>query len=113
MSVRTISVALSTSGARFWHSQAGLLGRQQASGASRGGVNATGTEASSMIGSTLDQPGVSSVAEEPLMTAVSRQRYGVLAGLYDRHAIRRRSKVAGVVDEVAEADHLCYEFLSL
>jgi RNA polymerase sigma-70 factor (ECF subfamily) len=44
-----------------------------------------------MIGSTLDQPGVSSARDEALMKAVSRQRYDALAELYDRHGKRLRA----------------------
>src|SRR5213592_778342 len=62
-----------------------------------------------MIGSTLDQPGVSPVPDEALMTAVSRQRYDALAELYDRHGKRLRATIDGVVHEEAEADDVLQE----
>src|SRR5207248_7883477 len=62
-----------------------------------------------MIGSTLDQPGVSSVPDEALMKAVSRQRYDALAELYDRHGKRLRATIDGVVHEEAEADDVLQE----
>src|SRR6478672_6378153 len=64
---------------------------------------------SSMIGSTLDQPGVSSVPDEALMRAVSRRRYDALAELYDRHGKRLRATIDGVVHEEAEADDVLQE----
>jgi RNA polymerase sigma-70 factor (ECF subfamily) len=57
-----------------------------------------------MIGSNLDQPGVSSVPDEALMKAVSRRRYDALAELYDRHGKRLRATIDGVVHEEGEAD---------
>jgi len=65
-----------------------------------------------MIGSTLDQPGVSSVPDEALMKAVSRQGYDALAELYDRHGKRLRATIDGVVHEEAEADDVLQEILS-
>src|SRR5213082_4051411 len=62
-----------------------------------------------MIGSTLDQPGVSSVPDEALMKAVSRQGYDALAELYDRHGKRLRATIDGVVHEEAEADDVLQE----
>src|SRR6476619_2954595 len=64
---------------------------------------------SSMIGSTLDQPGVSSVPDEALMKAVSRRRHDALAELYDRHGKRLRATIDGVVHEEAEADDVLQE----
>jgi RNA polymerase sigma-70 factor, ECF subfamily len=72
-----------------------------------GGVNA-GT-LSTMIGSNLDQPGVSSVPDEALMKAVSCRRYDALAELYDRHGKRLRATIDGVVHEEAEADDVLQE----
>ena len=62
-----------------------------------------------MIGSNLDQPGVSSVPDEALMKAVSRRRYDALAELYDRHGKRLRATIDGVVHEQAEADDVLQE----
>src|SRR5882672_10098085 len=62
-----------------------------------------------MIGSTLDQPGISSVPDEALMKAVSRRRYDALAELYDRHGKRLRATIDGVVHEEAEADDVLQE----
>jgi len=63
-----------------------------------------------MIGSILDQPGVSSAPDdEALMKAVSRQRYDALAELYDRHGKRLRATIDGVVHEEAEADDVLQE----
>jgi RNA polymerase sigma-70 factor (ECF subfamily) len=62
-----------------------------------------------MIGSNLDQPGVSSVPDEALMKAVSRRRYDALAELYDRHGKRLRATIDGVVHEEAEADDVLQE----
>src|SRR6266542_5126797 len=62
-----------------------------------------------MIGSTLDKPGVSSVPDEALMKAVSRQRYDALAELYDRHGKRLRATIDGVVHEEGEADDVLQE----
>ena len=62
-----------------------------------------------MIGSTLDQPAVSSAPDEALMKAVSRQRYDALAELYDRHGKRLRATIDGVVHEEAEADDVLQE----
>lgn len=62
-----------------------------------------------MIGSNLDQPGVSSVPDEALMKAVSRRRYDALAELYDRHGRRLRATIDGVVHEEAEADDVLQE----
>jgi RNA polymerase sigma-70 factor (ECF subfamily) len=62
-----------------------------------------------MIGSNLDQPGVSSVPDEVLMKAVSRRRYDALAELYGRHGKRLRATIDGVVHEEAEADDVLQE----
>jgi RNA polymerase sigma-70 factor, ECF subfamily len=62
-----------------------------------------------MIGSNLDQPGVSSVPDEALMKAISRRRYDALAELYDRHGKRLRATIDGVVHEEAEADDVLQE----
>ncbi|PWT86216.1 MAG: RNA polymerase subunit sigma-24 [Acidobacteria bacterium] len=62
-----------------------------------------------MIGSTLDQPGMSSAPDEALMRAVSRQRHDALAELYDRHGKRLRATIDGVVHEEAEADDVLQE----
>jgi RNA polymerase sigma-70 factor (ECF subfamily) len=62
-----------------------------------------------MIGSNLDQPGVSSVPDEALMKAVSCRRYDALAELYDRHGKRLRATIDGVVHEEAEADDVLQE----
>jgi RNA polymerase sigma-70 factor, ECF subfamily len=62
-----------------------------------------------MIGSTLDQPGVSSARDEALMKAVSRRRHDALAELYDRHGKRLRATIDGVVHEEAEADDVLQE----
>jgi RNA polymerase sigma-70 factor, ECF subfamily len=62
-----------------------------------------------MIGSTLDQPGVSSTPDEALMNAVSRRRHDALAELYDRHGKRLRATIDGVVHEEAEADDVLQE----
>src|SRR5213078_316139 len=64
-----------------------------------------------MIGSTLDQPGVSPVPDEALMTAVSRQRYDALAELYGRHGKRLRATIDGVVHEGAETDDVLQDIL--
>jgi RNA polymerase sigma-70 factor, ECF subfamily len=62
-----------------------------------------------MIGSTLDQPGVSSVPDEALMRAVSRRRDDALAELYERHGKRLRATIDGVVHEEADADDVLQE----
>lgn len=62
-----------------------------------------------MIGSNLDQPGVSSVPDEALMKAVSRRRFDALAELYDRHGKRLRATIDGVVHEEGEADDVLQE----
>jgi RNA polymerase sigma-70 factor, ECF subfamily len=62
-----------------------------------------------MIGSNLDQPGVSLVPDEALMKAVSRRRYDALAELYDRHGKRLRATIDGVVHEEGEADDVLQE----
>jgi RNA polymerase sigma-70 factor, ECF subfamily len=62
-----------------------------------------------MIGSTLDQPGVSAAPDEALMKAVSRRRHDALAELYDRHGKRLRATIDGVVHEEAEADDVLQE----
>jgi RNA polymerase sigma-70 factor (ECF subfamily) len=62
-----------------------------------------------MIGSTLDQPAVSSVPDEALMKAVSRHRDDALAELYDRHGKRLRATIDGVVHEETEADDVLQE----
>lgn len=62
-----------------------------------------------MIGSNLDQPGVSSVPDEALMKAVSCRRYDALAELYDRHGKRLRATIDGVVHEEADADDVLQE----
>jgi RNA polymerase sigma-70 factor, ECF subfamily len=62
-----------------------------------------------MIGSTLDQPGVSSALDEALMKAVSHRRHEALAELYDRHGKRLRATIDGVVHEEAEADDVLQE----
>jgi RNA polymerase sigma-70 factor (ECF subfamily) len=62
-----------------------------------------------MIGSNLDQPGVSSVPDEALMKAISRRRYDALAELYDRHGKRLRATIDGVVHEEGEADDVLQE----
>jgi RNA polymerase sigma-70 factor (ECF subfamily) len=62
-----------------------------------------------MIGSNLDQPGVSSVPDEALMKAVSRRRYDALAELYDRHGKRLRATIDGVVHAEGEADDVLQE----
>src|SRR5262249_27353739 len=82
---------------------------RQTTGAPSGGANATRTLSLTMIGSNLDQPGVSSVPDEALMKAVSRRRYDALAELYDRHGKRLRATIDGVVHEEAEADDVLQE----
>jgi RNA polymerase sigma-70 factor (ECF subfamily) len=62
-----------------------------------------------MIGSNLDQPGVSPLPDEALMKAVSRRRYDALAELYDRHGKRLRATIDGVVHEEADADDVLQE----
>ena len=62
-----------------------------------------------MIGSILDQPGVSSAPDEALMKAVSRRRYDALAELYDRYGKRLRATIDGVVHEESEADDVLQE----
>jgi RNA polymerase sigma-70 factor, ECF subfamily len=62
-----------------------------------------------MIGSTLDQPGVSSTPDEALMRAISRRRDDALAELYERHGKRLRATIDGVVHEGAEADDVLQE----
>jgi len=62
-----------------------------------------------MIGSTLDQPGASPVADEALMKAVSCRRHDALAVLYNRHGKRLRATIDGVVHEGAEADDVLQE----
>jgi len=62
-----------------------------------------------MIGSTLDQLGVSSVPDEALMKAVSRRRHDALAELYDRYGKRLRATIDGVVHEEADADDVLQE----
>jgi RNA polymerase sigma-70 factor (ECF subfamily) len=62
-----------------------------------------------MIGSNLDQPGVSSVPDEALMKAISRRRYDALAELYARHRKRLRATIDGVVHEEGEADDVLQE----
>jgi RNA polymerase sigma-70 factor, ECF subfamily len=62
-----------------------------------------------MIGSTLDEPGVSSAPDEALMKAVSRRRHDALAELYDRYGKRLRATIDGVVHEEAEADDVLQE----
>jgi RNA polymerase sigma-70 factor, ECF subfamily len=62
-----------------------------------------------MIGSNLDQPGVSSVPDEALMKAVSRRRYDALAELYDRYGKRLRATIDRVVHEEGEADDVLQE----
>jgi RNA polymerase sigma-70 factor, ECF subfamily len=62
-----------------------------------------------MIGSNLDQPGVSSVPDEALMKAISRRHYDALAELYDRHGKRLRATIDGVVHEEGEADDVLQE----
>jgi RNA polymerase sigma-70 factor, ECF subfamily len=62
-----------------------------------------------MIGSNLDQPGVSSVPDEALMKAISCRRYDALAELYDRHGKRLRATIDRVVHEEAEADDVLQE----
>jgi RNA polymerase sigma-70 factor (ECF subfamily) len=64
-----------------------------------------------MIGSTLDQPGVSSAPDETLMEAVSHRRHDALAELYNRHGKRLRATIDGVVHEGAEADDVLQEIL--
>ena len=72
-------------------------------------VTATRRWSSSMIGSNLDQPGVSSVPDEALMKAVSHRRHDALAELFDRHGKRLRATIDGVVHEQAEADDVLQE----
>jgi RNA polymerase sigma-70 factor (ECF subfamily) len=62
-----------------------------------------------MIGSNLDQPGVSSAQDEALMKAISRRHHDALAELYDRHGKRLRATIDGVVHEEAEADDVLQE----
>ena len=62
-----------------------------------------------MIGSNLDQPGISSVPDEALMKAVSRRRHDALAELYGRHGKRLRATIDGVVHEGSEADDVLQE----
>jgi len=64
-----------------------------------------------MIGSNLDQPGVSSVPDEALMKAVSHRRHDALAELFDRHGKRLRATIDGVVHEGAEADDVLQDIL--
>jgi RNA polymerase sigma-70 factor, ECF subfamily len=62
-----------------------------------------------MIGSTLNEPAMSSVPDEALMKAVSYRRHDALAALYDRHGKRLRATIDGVVHEEAEADDVLQE----
>src|SRR5215475_5612323 len=62
-----------------------------------------------MIGSNLNEHGVSSTPDEALMKAVSHRRHDALAELYDRHGKRLRATIDGVVHEEAEADDVLQE----
>src|SRR5215467_8203601 len=57
-----------------------------------------------MIGSTLNEPVLSSTPDEALMRAVSHRRHDALAELYGRHGKRLRATIDGVVHEGSEAD---------
>jgi RNA polymerase sigma-70 factor (ECF subfamily) len=61
-----------------------------------------------MIGSTLDQPALTST-DEALMKAVSRRRQEALEELFDRHGKRLRATIDCVVHEEAEADDVLQE----
>ena len=62
-----------------------------------------------MIGSTLDEPGVASAADEELMKDISHRRPDALTELYGRHSKRLRATIDGVVHEEAEADDVLQE----
>jgi len=61
-----------------------------------------------MIGSTLDQPALTST-DEALMKAVSSRRQEALEELLDRHGKRLRATIDCVVHEEAEADDVLQE----
>src|SRR5215468_8954693 len=105
----TTSMALSAGTGGFRGSRTGLVARRRRTDAMPREVNAAGTWPSSMIGSNLDQPGVSSVPDEALMKAVSHRRHDALAELFDRHGKRLRATIDGVVHEEAEADDVLQE----
>jgi RNA polymerase sigma-70 factor, ECF subfamily len=62
-----------------------------------------------MIGSTLNEPVLSSTPDEALMRAVSHRRDDALAELYGRHGKRLRATIDGVVHEGSEADDVLQE----
>src|SRR5207244_6394325 len=71
----------------------------------------TAKSQSAMIGSVLDQPGVSSAPDEALMKDISRQRHAALTELYGRHGRRLKAMIDSVVHEEAEADDVLQEIL--
>ncbi len=64
-----------------------------------------------MIGSVLDQPGVSSAPDEALMKDISRQRHAALTELYGRHGQTLKAMIDSVVHEEAEAGDVLQETL--
>src|SRR5215813_13948279 len=107
----TTSMALSAGTGGFRGSRTGLVARRRRTDAMPREVTATRRWSSSMIGSNLDQPGVSSVPDEALMKAVSHRRHDALAELFDRHGKRLRATIDGVVHEGAEADDVLQDIL--
>jgi RNA polymerase sigma-70 factor (ECF subfamily) len=99
-------MVLSAGVGSFEDSGAGVVVRRQTAHGPPSGVSMW---SSSMIGSNLDQPGVSSAPDEALMKAISRRRHDALAELFDRHGKRLRATIDGVVHEEAEADDVLQE----
>src|SRR5437764_13811867 len=62
-----------------------------------------------MIGSTLDERGVASAADEELMKDISHRHPDALRELYGRHSKRLRATIDCVVHEETEADDVLQE----
>ena len=64
-----------------------------------------------MIGTLLDQPGISLKPDEALMKDISQRRHSALTELYGRHGQRLKAMIDNVVHEEAEADDVLQEIL--
>jgi RNA polymerase sigma-70 factor, ECF subfamily len=94
------------------HYRAGLVARcRQRSATSANQISATRSQPLNMIGTLLDQGGISSKADEALMEDISRRRHSALTELYGRHGRRLKAMIDSVVHEEAEADDVLQEIL--
>jgi RNA polymerase sigma-70 factor (ECF subfamily) len=84
---------------------------RQGSATNANQTSTTGNEPLNMIGTLLDQAGISLKPDEALMKDISHRRHSALTELYGRHGQRLKATIDSVVHEEAEADDVLQEIL--